>query len=147
ASGLVTIIKRCPRPIITVPIKPTLPMDRILLAYNGSPKSREALFVATYLASRENVDLTVVAINKNADAADLLDEARSYLAEHGISVARFVEKTAVNRPKAILDTAKMYNCNLLLLGGFLAQPWLHAVLGSNVDELLRQSPIPLLISR
>ncbi|MCP5096603.1 MAG: universal stress protein, partial [Chloroflexi bacterium] len=135
ASGLVTIIKRCPRPIITVPIKPTLPMDRILLAYNGSPKSREALFVATYLASREHVDLTVVAINKNADAADLLDEARSYLAEHGISVARFVEKTAVNRPKAILDTAKMYNCNLLLLGGFLAQPWLHAVLGSNVDEL------------
>jgi nucleotide-binding universal stress UspA family protein len=147
SSGLITIIKRCPRPIITVPPGQITPMDRILLAYNGSAKAREGLFIATTLALRDEVDLTVVAINEQADAEGYLDEARAYLTDHSVTVARFVEKTTDNRPKAILETAVMYRCNLLLMGGITAQPWIHAILGSNVDKLLRQSPIPILISR
>jgi hypothetical protein len=50
-SGLHTIIQRCPVPVAAVPMS-MVRLDRVLLAYDGSPKATEALFVATYLAGR-----------------------------------------------------------------------------------------------
>ncbi|MFQ5407584.1 MAG: universal stress protein [Anaerolineales bacterium] len=49
SSGLSAIIRRCARPILAVPAGTGLGAHP-LLAYNGSPKADEALYVATYLA-------------------------------------------------------------------------------------------------
>ncbi len=63
-SGLRAIIRRSARPILTVPGK-TSPMDKALLAFDGSSKSREALFVATYLAEKWHTKLMVLTISDN----------------------------------------------------------------------------------
>ncbi|MFQ5610956.1 MAG: universal stress protein [Anaerolineae bacterium] len=49
-SGFGTLIRRCPRPVLAVP-GGWSPLDRALLAYDGSPKANEALFVAAYLSN------------------------------------------------------------------------------------------------
>ena len=147
ASGLVTIIHRSPRPVLTIPPGPPSPMDRILLAYNASPKAKEALFIATYFAARHQVDLTIVAVNQYAEAAGWLAEAKSYLADHGITTIRAVERTTDSPARAILETAEAYQCNLIITGGYHAQPLVQAILGSNVDTLLCKSKVPILMSR
>ncbi|KAA3665265.1 MAG: universal stress protein [Chloroflexi bacterium] len=147
ASGLVTLIHRSPRPVLTIPPGPPSPMDRILLAYNASPKAKEALFIATYFAARHQVDLTIVAVNQYAEAAGWLKEAEAYLKEHGVTTIRSVEKTTDNPAGAILETVEAYQCNLIIMGGYEAQPLVQAILGSNVDKLLCESKVPILISR
>ena len=68
-SGFRTLMRRCARPVLAVPtlIDSSVPFNdensrfsRALLAYDGSPKSQEALFVATYLAGRWRIPLVVV---------------------------------------------------------------------------------------
>ena len=147
ASGLVTLIHRLPRPVLTVPPGPVSPMDRILLAYNANPKAQEALFITTYLAARHQFDLTVVAVNQYAEAVGWLAEAEAYLAEHGVTTVRSVERTTDSPAKAIWETAVAYQCNLIITGGYKSQPLVQAILGSTVDTLLRESKVPILISR
>lgn len=58
-SGFRTMIQRCPRPVVAVPGTPS-PMKRALLAFDGSPKAMEALFVGTYLNVLWNTDLVLL---------------------------------------------------------------------------------------
>ncbi len=82
--GLRTIIWRCARPILAVPGRVTQ-FDRAVLAYDGSPKSKEALFVAAYLAEIYRTQLTVLSVaDGNRVAADVQDYPRAYLELHEI---------------------------------------------------------------
>jgi hypothetical protein len=58
-SGFRDLILRCPRPVLAVPQNVT-PLSHALLAYDGSPKAQEALFVAAYLAGRWKISLVVL---------------------------------------------------------------------------------------
>ena len=85
------------------------PLNRALLAYDGSPKAREALFVATYLAGRWQISLPVA--------------------------------------ETILRVCEENQSNLLIMGGYGYNPVLEIVLGSAVDQVLREAHKPMLICR
>jgi nucleotide-binding universal stress UspA family protein len=139
-SGLSLIIRRSPRPVLLVPGAVT-PMARPLLAYDGSPKAREALFVATYLAGEWNAQLTVL----TAAAPSALDYARQYLEFHEVEAA-FLEE--VGPPaETILRAAADQAADLILMGGYSARPLVEVVVGSTVDAVLRQTTAPILICR
>jgi nucleotide-binding universal stress UspA family protein len=122
------------------------PLDRALLAYDGSPKAQEALFVATYLAGQWRIPLVVVSTAEEESATSArLSEAGDYLRGHGVQ-ATFVARSGPPAA-AILHTAEEHHCDLILLGGYGRQPLAEVILGSTVDELLRTSPWPLLICR
>jgi hypothetical protein len=79
SSGFRDLIQRCPRPILAVPLTVTS-LNQALLAYDGSPKAKEALYVATYLACQWNISLTAVSVVENGNASSAtLDQAREYL--------------------------------------------------------------------
>lgn len=147
SHGFNQLVQRCPRPLVAFPSggEPSL-LDRILLAYDGSPKAWEALFVATYLAARWPGELTVITVETEYTPASALDEAREYLEEHGIHDARYILR---DRPiaEAILTTAETYRSNALIMGGFGFRPLKHLVLGSTVDIILRTFRQPILICR
>jgi nucleotide-binding universal stress UspA family protein len=144
-SGLTSVIRRCPRPILLVPA-PATAMDRALLAYDGSPKAREALFIATYLAGRWQIGLTVVTVAEHGRTTDdTLQKARSYLESHHVE-ARFVQKEGPVA-ESILETSDAYDSNLVIMGGYGGSPMLEIVLGSAVDQVLRTSRRPMLICR
>jgi len=143
SSGLRMMIHRCPRPILVVP-KAATRMDRILLAYNESPKAQEALYIAAHLAGAWNSQLDVVTVaEKGRFKYDQLDEARIYLEGYGIQ-AVFHHKFG-NVPRTLERAAAQYQSDLILLGGYKASPLTEVVLGSKVDELMRRTEIPLLI--
>lgn len=139
-SGMSLIIRRCPRPVLLVP-GPATPMARPLLAYDDSPKAKEALFVATYLAEEWNAQLTVLA----AAAPTALDYARKYLEFHEVS-AVFLEEDGP-AAETILRAAEERAADLILMGGYSAQPLVEVVVGSTVDAVLRRTHLPVLICR
>jgi nucleotide-binding universal stress UspA family protein len=144
-SGLSTIIRRCPRPVLMVP-GTTPRLRRALLAYDGSPKAEEALFVATYLTVRWNIPLVVVTvIEMGRTTSDTLVRARSYLEAQG-KQATFV-KDHGPVPDVIVRAAEVHQCDLIIMGGYGFSPVMEIVLGSAVDELLRTSRQPILICR
>ncbi|MCI0395495.1 MAG: universal stress protein [Chloroflexi bacterium] len=142
-SGFRTVLRRCPRPVLATPGK-AADFEQALLAYDGSPKAREALFVAAYLAGRWQMPLVVVTVWEKGDGQPpALVEAQEYLAGHGVE-ARYIS-AAGPTAEAILTTAEAYGCDWLIMGGYGANPVVEVVLGSVVEKVLQESERPVLI--
>ena len=145
-SNWAGMIQRCPRPILAIPNAIHSAQDRVLLAYDGSPKADEALFVTTYLTLRWQKALTVLTVETSHTSAATLDRARDYLQHHGVTWAEYVRHGGpISR--AILETAEAHTINLLIMGGFGWRPIFRLVLGSTVEQLLREFKQPMLICR
>lgn len=142
-SGFRQVIQRSPRPILAVP-GTVSPLDKALLAYDGSPKSKEALFMAAYLAEQWQIQLAVVvAHEKKAPETAVTDHARRYLELHEIDAEFVIEPWKA--ADLIMATTVTHTCNLIVMGGYGAQPVVEAVLGSTANEILRRTQIPTLI--
>jgi nucleotide-binding universal stress UspA family protein len=145
SSGFRNLIQRCPRPLLATP-QTTAPLDSALLAYDGSPKAREALFVATYLAGKWRTSLTVICVEDNGRVGqETLRQAQDYLEEHGVGATYRLESGPA--PTTILSAAEALDCDLLIMGGYGHSPMLEVILGSNVDQVLRACRKPMLICR
>lgn len=144
-SGFYDMIQHCPRPLMAVP-QMTSPMQHALLAYDGSPKAEEALFVATYLAGHWQIPLTVVTVFENGHIPEeTLLRAAVYLEEHQVAADTIPERgPAADR---ILQIAKEKDTDLLIMGGYSYGSVLEVVLGSVVDRVLRECHKPMLICR
>jgi nucleotide-binding universal stress UspA family protein len=143
--GFRALIQRCASPILVVP-GASSPLDRALLAYDGSPKANEALFVATYLSGRWNISLAVVTVMENGDAgAETLIDAQRYLESHGVHATYVQERGSV--PEMILKTAEEQRSNLIIMGGYGHSPMVAVIVSSKVDQMLRTSRQPMLICR
>ena len=144
-SGFGAVLRRCSRPVLAVPGK-AAPLARPLLAYDGSPKAKEALFVATYLAVRWEVPLVILTVGEGErEAEEVIDHARLYLIARGVS-ATYVTREG-SAAAAIAETVEAHHCDFLLMGGYGFRPWLEVVLGSTVDQVLRWRRWPVLVVR
>jgi len=144
-SGLHDLIQRCPRPILATP-QTVSPLSRALLAFDGSPKGQEALFLATYLAGKWPLALFVLSVEDSSRVSQAtLDQAREYLETQRIT-AEYILTSGV-AAHAILQAVEQHNCDLIICGGYGLNPVLEVVMGSTVDHLLRESNQPLLICR
>ena len=142
-SGMRIIIRRCSRPILVVSTQVS-PMNHLLLAYDGSPKGKEALYVSAYFASRYGKELTVLAVNEDEERGNkLLSEAKDYLGNCCKNLVYRNQSGDVS--KVILDTAEEISADMILMGGYGLSPILEALFGSTVDGVLRRSRIPVFV--
>jgi nucleotide-binding universal stress UspA family protein len=144
SSGLRTILHRCSRPVLTVPRKLSQ-IQCLMLAYDGSPKAREAIYLASHLNANWDIPLHVTyVIEKEKTGEGVLEDARSYLKDHDRVDFHRMEGAPV---ETILQKAEELCIDLILIGGYTANPWTEIFLGSKVEGFLQASPIPLLICR
>jgi nucleotide-binding universal stress UspA family protein len=137
------ILQSSPRPVLVVPEDADSAMDRALLAYDGSPKADEALYLAAYMARNWQTELVVMAAGKKARAA--LGRAKAYLSAHDVQ-ATYVRAHGPAH-KAILDTAEEQGANMLVMGGFGQRSALQMVVGSTVNRVLRATRLPVFVCR
>ena len=145
SSGIRNLIQRCPRPILFTP-QVTKPLLHALLAYDGSLKAQEALFIATYLAGQWKIPLEVISVGDENFIKDIQGDARKYLEDHEVR-AEFTVSGENNHADLILRYVDQQNIDLLLLGGYSRNPILEVIQGGDVDQILRQTKIPILICR
>ena len=139
-SGFRAIIRRAGRPVLAVPDRVS-PLNKMLLAYNGTPRADEGLYLATRLASEWKAELIVLTVQENGKK---LDRARAYLEKNQIQATYLYEKGVVD--ETILQTAQTNACNLVMMGGYGSNPVLEVMLGSTVEKVLLQFANPVLIS-
>lgn len=145
-SGIRTIIKRSSRPVLVIPDQAAPSrFERALLAYNGSAKSEEALIVATYLAGKHHMSLTLLTVSENRAAAQQkLEHAQSYIEKHSVQAEYVIKNGFV--ADAILRALDEYQADLLLIGGYKTE-LLHVLQGNVLDRVLSKSQKPMLIAR
>ena len=149
ASGVQTILKRTPRPVMVVPTVAS-PLQHALLAYDGSPKAEEALFVATYLASRWQTQLSVVTVssdgNGKLDAAKRIQSrAKTYLGLAGVEADYLLSVGPA--AQTLLETAESQTVDFMIMGGFGMSSMKSLVLGSTLNRVLLEYKQPILICR
>lgn len=145
SSGFSAILRRCAPPILSVPGKSTS-MNHALLAYDGSPRSREALYISAYLTARWGIELSVIQVTEGVNQPhEMLVQALAYLENKNIFANPIAKSGKIS--EAILESADENGCDLILLGGYGLNNVLDVVLGSVVDQILRTSTIPVLVCR
>jgi nucleotide-binding universal stress UspA family protein len=144
-SGLRQLIRSCPLPIMTVRGQST-PMEHPVVAYDGSPKSKEALYIASYLAGQWQTELTVITSAVGLTNPELVfREAQKYL--RSVHLEAQIIQTDQHVVEKIQEGFKSGKYDLVLIGGYGSRPVLEVVLGSVVDRLLREVPLPTIICR
>ena len=141
-SEVRALVQNCPRPLLAVPAASA--MKHGLLAFDGSPKATEALYLSAYLAEKWGIQLTVVTAPEDSAARiNPLEKAREYLDARNIK-ASYLSKIGVPS-QVILEIKDSRGCDFLIVGGYGYQPVMEVLYGSTLDALLRQADIPVLI--
>ena len=142
-SGFRSMVKRCGRPILAVPGQAE-PLDQLLLAYDGSPKGNEALFLSAYLSFKWGIPLCVLTVLEKDRSNEISqDIARRYLVSHVVSATYLAHDGDV--VDIILSVAHEQGSNLLIMGGYGFSPVVDTVFSSTVDQVLRKADLPVLI--
>jgi nucleotide-binding universal stress UspA family protein len=144
-SGVHLIIRRSSRPVLLVRNRVSQ-MNRLLCAYDGSSKGKEALFISSYLVKRYDKSLTVLVVDEDEEKGQkLLQEAKDYLgdcSEH--SIFRHCQGPV---SATILDVAREESSELILIGGYGLPPLMEILFGSTVNAILRGTNIPILVCK
>ena len=138
------LLRRCPRPVLTVP--QFLPdCEKLLLAYDGSPKAREALFITAYLAGQWQLPVKVVTVLFKMATPESADYAHTYLLDRQITVEAIQESG--DPAQIILEAAAKEPHSLLIMGSYGKSPLLEAIRDSVIGQVLRRHNEPILICR
>jgi nucleotide-binding universal stress UspA family protein len=118
-----TIIHRGSRPVLVVP-RPAAPFKRLFLAYDGSPKSEEALFVATHLADTHDIPIYVIVMAgaKGTSASEMQRRIREYLGNHGVDGDVAEVDTGSTIISNLLSAIELQNSDLIILGARSSLP-------------------------
>lgn len=139
------LVQHSPRPLLIVPSGGYVNFSKACLGYDGSAKANEALFMATYMASKWGTSLTVVTVETNNTTETQLNKAKEYIANHGVHATYVLGKSGI--AEALIEEAEEHDCTYFVIGGFSFRPFRHYVIGSTAEQLLRASQIPVFICR
>jgi nucleotide-binding universal stress UspA family protein len=140
-----TILQQSRRPVLAVPDDAQSPMDNVLLAYDGSSKADEALYLAAYVAAAWQIPLAVLVVDASREDRQAIARADAYLKKRNID-APVINRTGAES-EVILDTMDELEANLLLIGSFGRRPILQLLIGSTLNAVLGQIKQPLIICR
>lgn len=142
---------------------------KILVPLDGSPTAARGLEEAVGLARVTGSSLALLHVMDvfpfsmdvaNAQAWELLieslrthgrsllDQARAVAGQHGVAASdKMVEFPSARVADVIVDEAREQGCDLIVMGTHGRRGFKHAMLGSDVERVLRISPVPVLVVR
>ena len=141
-----SLVRSCPVPLLVTRAH-TPDFRSILLAYDGSPKSEEALFLAAYLATFWELSLRVITIfekGQNRVKKERTIHAKEFLDYYGVQ-AQYLE-TDNDPVESILKTAEENNSDLIVLGGSSSSLKTRSQPGM-LDNVVNNSKKAILICR
>ncbi len=145
SSGITTIIRTSPIPVLTVPVKPRK-IQTIILAYDGSPKANEAMYIAAYLGTQQGTSIRILTSSEGGlNAQEIQAGAKAYLNSYPLKA--HYQVTEEDLPQAITKIMELETIDLVIMGGYGGPAFLPIMLGSVVNEVLREIQLPILICR
>lgn len=138
-----SLLRRCPRPLLAVPDQHT-ELSKILLAYDGSARSEEALFAAAYTCAKWGTGLVVLTVSElGRSASATIKQAMAYLERYDLEATYVEERGPVL--EAIIETIEAHGCDAVFMGSYSYSRWLESMFGGVLEGVLTESGKPVLI--
>ncbi|MCO4782371.1 MAG: universal stress protein [Candidatus Cloacimonetes bacterium] len=135
------------KPVIVVPEQcKKFYIKKILVAYDGSTNSNQALEIITQSVKDHQFELEILVVeNSNIeDAQSALQEAECYLKNHEVKYnCRIVKGPACS---CILEHAKATKCDMIAIGSYSSSAIKDFFIGSVARELLEETTLPMLLA-
>ncbi|MUL38937.1 universal stress protein [Gloeocapsopsis dulcis] len=146
-SNVDRIIRSSGKPCLVTPLK-FKPIDRILVAYDGSLTSKEILQFLRDFPCFQRLEIHILTVDKNTTdptAIARINEAQKWLQSAGFeSVCSILAGEA---EKALTHYISQHNISLLLMGAYGHSRIRHLAIGSTTTQILQSSSIPILLFR
>jgi len=143
---LESLIRRCPTPILAIHEKATYPIKKGILAFDGSPKADEALFLATYLAKFWEMRLVVLSVfGSKKVPIQTLSNASEFLDRYKVD-AEYVKAFGPPGTATIIFAIES-QCDLIISGGYGSNLLKKLFAGSVIDEISQKAQQSLLICK
>ena len=145
-STFAAVVRYSPRPVL-VAVGPARPVRRVLVAYDGSDRAKDALEFVARAARERGAAVTVVSVAEpGRGGQEALSAAADYLRAHGVEPALLMLPEE-HPAAAILRVAEQREVDLIALGGYGHGRFLGMLFGHAVDEVLRGATRPVLVCR
>ena len=139
-----TMLLRTPRPILAV-LHPSK-IKRAMVAYDGSQKATEGLYLGAYMAAHWGVQLSVLSVDEGRrDQRANLVYAQTYLNDIRVEADYIFREGKV--ADEIIAGAEDLDSDLIIMGGLGHRVVFDIVIGSAVEQVLARGRRSLLISR
>jgi len=144
SHGIITILQQSRRTILFVKEDP-LPVTSILMPFDGSQRSKEALYVAAYYAARYDCQLHLLLVMKGSDKDEINRYyAQTYLERLGVE-AEYHQGTSESFATDVVSLAESLSVSTLILGGYEGTSILDRVFSQAIDAILAQVSVPVMI--
>lgn len=150
------IVRSSTKPCLVTP-QNFVPIERILLAYDGSPTGNRILeFLIDHASGFKDIEIHLVTVAKSeADAKrasakkaapeQALVQAQSKLQQAGLAITTHL--LTGDAEKEIARSVEHNKISLLMMGAYGHRRIRHLIIGSTTIQLLRNSQIPVLLFR
>ena len=138
-STVHAVVRRSPKPVLVCP-EGDAPMERPLVAYDGSEHATRALELGVEYAERRGCELHLVTVHdRGEEARRMLEEAGDYASGHGLD--------AVPHARESLEVAREVGSDLLVMGAYGRGRLREFLLGSTTEAMLARCEHPVLLYR
>lgn len=120
-------------------------VHRLLLAYYGSKRARQAITWAALFQRILSATVEVLAVQENkTHCQEWLTELQEQLAQEGLTDFRFFSRQGQPATE-IVTMAIEHQVDLLVMGGYRHTTLFEWLVGSTVDRVLRTTPLPVFV--
>ena len=144
SHGIITILQQSRRPVLFV-IEEPLPVSSILLPFDGSQPSKEALYIAAYYAARYDCKLHLLLVTRGSEKDEINRYyVQTYLERLGVK-ADYHQGSSESFAADVVRLAESLAVSTLILGGYENTSIFDRVFSQSIDEILAQVTIPVMI--
>jgi len=147
-ANIERIVRSSSKPCLVTP-QTFVPVERILLAYDGSPSAKRIVnFLTGNAAGFKDRDLHVITVAKSASdevSSQMLAKVQEKLQQAGFATT--TSMVAGEPEKVIAQYIKQHQITLLMMGAYGHSRIRRLIIGSTTIQLLRSSPIAVLLFR
>ncbi len=144
-STFEAIIRHSPVPVLAAQAE-AYPIRHVLVAYDGSNRSEDALRIAAELVQEKGVTLTFLTVDDGRrKRKENYRQGRAFLHERGLKAN---ELFRIGDPtEQILQVAREEKAGLIVIGAYGHQHYLDVFYGNTADGVIRGATCPVLICR
>jgi len=147
-ANIERIVRSSSKPCLVTP-QTFVPVERILIAYDGSPTAKRIInFLTDNAEGFKDSDLHVITVAKSASdegPSQALAKVQERLQQNGFATTTSL---ASGEPeKAIAQYIKQHQINLLLMGAYGHSRIRRLIIGGTTIQMLRSSSIAVLLFR
>lgn len=143
-KDLLRLLSKGVRPILAVSDR-FRKIERVMIAYNGSVESANAMQQFVQMSLWPDATLDIVQIgDENQSSRNLLEEAAAYCADHGYAVTTHLQPGSA--AQQLLPVSRQVNADMIVMGRGIHSMLVRRVLGDTVLKTLTNADLPLFLS-